>query len=354
MLVLLDPVRRVAVRWVNKAFARGRPEAGVLAGTLSTIAAGAHTPGAALEDAQGFLRTVLHMPGLEIVAAPAAAARIPAETVPGAGPAEETAARTALPLHWNGQVAGAVIATPRKGESHVHPADLRLLASLEPTLSLMVHDLMLTRDLESSRRTVLSAREEERRRIRQDLHDGLGPLLSGTAMTLQAAAAKPPGSPAVQGMLAEAREDLAQAVADIRILVDGLRPPILDDLGLIAAVQAILPESALAVTVTSEGNCRNLPAAVEVAALRIVAEALVNAARHAGAGSAHVDLRRTRARLHLSVADDGRWVPPSSARQGVGLESMHRRAQELGGRASISGGGAGTCVQAWLPLGEGA
>ncbi|AIY03269.1 hypothetical protein ART_3670 [Arthrobacter sp. PAMC 25486] len=231
-----------------------------------------------------------------------------------------------------------------------------MLAALEPSLALILHDLLLTQDLEVSRRSVLGAREEERRRIRRDLHDGLGPLLSGTAMTLQAAGAPTLEPPAVQELLAQARADLAQAVADIRVVVDGLRPPILDDLGLVAAVQAILPDSALAVTVTTQGNCKTLPAAVEVAALRIVAEALANAATHAKASAAQVELRVGDGKLHLSVADNGRWVPPSSLRKGVGLESMRQRAQELGGRAGIEvGDGAETCVRAWLPLtaGEG-
>lgn len=358
VLVLLDPVRRLALRWVNRAFARGRPDAGELAAELSAIASHAPTPRAALEDAQTLLRNTLHMPALELVAHGETAALPAAAALPGAAMLRESALSSlpvhSLPVHWNGVPAGAVVLAPRKGGVRVHPADLRLLAALEPALALMVHDLLLTQDLEASRRSVLGAREEERRRIRRDLHDGLGPLLSGTAMTLQAAGAASVDPPAVQELLAQARADLGQAVADIRVLVDGLRPPILDDLGLVAAVQAILPESALAVTVTTQGNCKNLPAAVEVAALRIVAEALANAARHAKASTAQVELRRTDAKLHLSVADDGRWAPPSSIRKGVGLESIRQRAQELGGRAKIEfGADTGTRVRAWLPLGEG-
>ncbi len=342
VLVLLDPVRRLALRWVNKAFSRGRPDPRELAGALSAIAAQAATPRAALDDAQTLLRTALRMPALELLAGRPDAGQLPdAALLPGD-----------LPVHWNGVPAGAVRAAPRKRERSVHPADLRLLSALEPALALLLHDLALTHDLEASRRSVLGAREEERRRIRRDLHDGLGPLLSGTAMTLQAAAAPSLDPPAVQELLGVAREDLGQAVADIRVLVDGLRPPILDDLGLVAAVQAVLPELALEVAVTADGNCKNLPAAVEVAALRIVAEALANAARHSQGSSAQVELRRTQARLHLSVADNGRWVPPSSIRAGLGLVSMRERAKELGGWLSVSSGESGTRVRAWLPLAD--
>ena len=346
VVVLLDPVRRLSVHWINRLFARGRPGAEELTGAISTIAAQAATPRDALEDCTALLRSTLHMPELEIRTGEEGAA-----TGAGSGADEfSSAAPRPLPLHWNGRKIGALAPAPRRGSARVQGADLRLLAALEPALALLLHDLQLTSELEASRGAVLGAREEERRRIRRDLHDGLGPLLAGTAMTLRAAAAGRSGG-AAQALLAQSGADLEQAIADIRLLVDGLRPPILDDLGLVAAVEAVLPESALAVTVTAQGDCRNLPAAVEVAVLRIAAEALTNAARHAKAGSAHVELRRTRARLHLSVVDDGQWVPPSSVRPGVGMESMRQRAQELGGRATIAPNGtSGTRVRAWLPL----
>ena len=346
VVILLDPVRRLALRWVNRIFSRGRPGPSALGSTISTIAAQASTPRAALEQSVAMLRGALHMPGLEVLAGP-----------------EDSASGMpdGIPLRWNGTAIGALVVAPRRGRTRVSSADSNLLTALEPTLALLVHDLVLTRDLEASRGDLLGAREEERRRIRRDLHDGLGPLLAGTAMTLQAAAGN--ARPAASGgnavahpfvaldLLAQARTDLAQAVSDIRVLVDGLRPPILDDRGLVAAIEAALPESALAVTVATTGNCRNLPAAVEVAALRIAAEALTNVAKHAGATAATVELHASETWLSVTVVDNGTWMPPSSARSGVGLGSMRQRAQELGGHTRITAnGGPGTRVRAWLPL----
>ncbi|RAN78153.1 hypothetical protein B5P43_17295 [Bacillus sp. SRB_336] len=345
--LLLNPARRAAERWVNRAFSRGRPDAARLSVEIQALARAAASPREAMEHATGLLRGRLHMPGLEWTAGQDAG---PAEKGPDGPPA-------IIALRWNGQPVGRVLVRPRRGSGTVSPADVRLVERLEPTLALMAHDLVLTRDLEASRTAVLTAREEERRRIRRDLHDGLGPLLAGTAMTLEAAQSHVAAGPdAAQQLLGEAAADLGQAVADIRTLVDGLRPASLDDLGLVAAIRATLPApvqpgAGPSLTVHTEGELRNLPAAVEVAALRIVQEALANTARHARAAHAAVVLSRTAGELHVTVADDGTWVPASDLHRGVGLESMRERARELGGRAEIGPAqGQGTRVSARLPL----
>lgn len=358
VVVLLDPVRRLALGWVNKIFARGRPSAAALARRISFYAAGAPSPRAALERTVAELRQSLHMPGLDLLA--------DVESASGQGATRCTSSQlapsnqpsrtgSALALHWNGAQVGVVVAVPRRGEHRVHSADLRLLCALEPTLAVVVHDLAVTAALEDSRRAEVTAREEERRRIRRDLHDGLGPLLAGTAMTLRAVSGSGHDPDVARDLLSQAQTDLSQAVGDIRVLVDGLRPPSLDDLGLVAAIQALLPEAALNLSVATQGNCAALPAAVEVAALRIVAEALTNTARHSGATTAAVGLDASDTRLRITVVDNGTWVAPSSVRAGIGLDSMRQRARELGGRATISPGaglvpGAGTRVRAWLPL----
>lgn len=377
VLVLLEPVRRFATRRVRVAFARGRPDAATLAGQISAVARDAGNPGAAVEATVELLRELLHMPGLRVAV----------------GGALETAlisaSSVALPLSWNAQPVGTVQVTPRKGSAHVAHRDVDLLVQLEPTLALVAHDFLLTLDLEESRRTIVNAREEERKRIRRDLHDGLGPLLAGAAMTMQAAQGKlvadVPAQTSVQQMLGQASADLSQAVADIRSLVDGLRPASLDDLGLVAAIHASLPESALPsdaltdasltdssltdasltdsglrLTVTTHGETSKLPAAIEVAALRIVQEALTNVVRHARASAVTVVLARAEGELHITVDDDGTWLPPSSGHSGVGLDSVRERASELGGHAEIgprrggrggTGGSAtGTRVHAILPL----
>ena len=151
----------------------------------------------------------------------------------------------------------------------------------------------MTADLQRARGELVAAREEERRRLRRDLHDGLGPALAGVAMRLDAAdtvvASDPDGARAI---LAGVRDDTREAIADIRRLVYGLRPPQLDELGLIGAVaeQAarVAPNGRPAVTIAAPDRLPPLPAAVEVAAYRIADEALTNVVRHANAGICQV------------------------------------------------------------------
>ena len=155
-------------------------------------------------------------------------------------------------------------------------------------------------------------------------------------------------------VLERATSYLREGVADVRRIVDDLRPAVLDDLGLAQAVreQAVrLGEHGLSVSVATEGDLAGLPAAAEVAAYRITAEAMTNVARHAGAGHLRVRLARVTDGIAIEVADDGRGLPDDLV-PGVGLGSMHQRAAELGGTCVVrSADGAGTTVEATIPVG---
>ncbi len=132
----------------------------------------------------------------------------------------------------------------------------------------------------------------------------------------------------------------------------GLRPPALDDLGLVDALRTTGPAASgeLAVAFTVEGELAGLPAAVEVAAYRIVQEALTNVVRHAGVGAAEVRLRAGAGALDLAVRDAGSGVP-AQRRAGVGTASMRERAEELGGTCTVSAAPeGGTLVAAHLPF----
>lgn len=207
--------------------------------------------------------------------------------------------------------------------------------------------------LQRSRERILAAAEEERRRLRHDLHDGLGPTLASLAMALDTARLTLGSRPAEQigPLLSDLRERLAAAVGDIRELVAGLRPPALDDLGLAGAVGGLADGmDGIMVEVKISGELTALPAAVEVAAYRIVQEALSNVRRHSLAASALVRLNRGPDALHLVVADPGTGLP-SGARDGVGLAAMRERAAEVGGVCTIGPRpGGGTAVVARLPL----
>jgi signal transduction histidine kinase len=218
------------------------------------------------------------------------------------------------------------------------------------------HLRRLTTDLQRSRERILASREEERRQLRNDLHDGLGPTLASLAMSLDAARITLAGEPErMDPLLAEVRDRLATAVGEIRDLAHGLRPPALDDLGLVAAIESFAEGCCERVDVRFDGESAGLPAAVEVAAYRIAQEALTNVRLHAPESIATVRLTRD-ADLHLMVADTGPGLA-DTARNGAqprprrGLAAMKEWAAEVGGSCAItSRNGGGTVVAVRLPL----
>lgn len=256
-----------------------------------------------------------------------------------------------LPLVYQKEVIGELVLAPRApGESFTN-ADRRLLADLARQAGIAAHAVRLTNDLQHSRERLVNAREEERLRIRRDLHDGLGPALASLTLKLDAARNLLRTNPAAADqLLLELRAQSQLAIGDIRRLVYDLRPPALDELGLVPALREHVRQlDGLRVRVDAPDELPPLPAAVEVAAYRIVMEAVTNVIRHAGARGCVVTLSLTDV-LEVRVEDDGRgW--PADTRPGVGLASMRERAAELGGTFSVGprpGGGA--CVEARLPL----
>jgi signal transduction histidine kinase len=211
----------------------------------------------------------------------------------------------------------------------------------------------------ASRRQLVMAREEERRRIRRDLHDGIGPMLA--AMTLKADLARDvlrEDPDAADLAIASLKEDTRSAIAEIRRLTRDLRPPALDDLGLAEAIRQRAAELSrgeaghrLEITVTTPGPLPALDAAAEVAAYRIALEAMTNVLRHTHAGRCEVRLE-VRGPLVVEIRDDGPGFPAGLA-PGVGLTSMRERCAELGGRLAIERTDDGwTVVRATLPLAD--
>jgi two-component system NarL family sensor kinase len=267
-----------------------------------------------------------------------------------------------LPLEYRGEAMGRLVVSPRGPSEPLTRADLRLLADLARQAGVAAHGVRLTQDLRSSRERLVTAREEERRRLRRDLHDGLGPALAGIALELGAARGLIERDPdAVRAQLLKLRDAVQEAIADIRRIAYDLRPPTLDEFGLVAAVreQAArlgaanndLPANGLRVAIETPAQLPPLPAAVEVAAYRIALEAITNVARHADATSCLVRIAAN-GELELEVSDDGRGTNGSGTK-GLGLVSMRERAEELGGSLTVGAGtgGRGTVVTATLPLG---
>jgi signal transduction histidine kinase len=265
-----------------------------------------------------------------------------------------------LALVYQGETIGhLLLATRARGES-MTPTDQRLLTDLLPQVGLAVHAARLTTDLQRvtidlqrSRERLVVAREEERRRLRRDLHDGLGPQLASQALTLTAASKLlRQDADATEALLLDARHHAQEAITDIRRVIYALRPPSLDDLGLLGALreQAVhYQASGVQITIQAPATLGSLPAAVEVACFRIAQEALTNVVRHARARTCVVTLAVEDV-VSLEVIDDGGGVPEEHP-VGVGLTSMRERAAELGGTCVIEAApSGGTRVYTQLPL----
>ncbi len=262
----------------------------------------------------------------------------------------------AFPLTSQGVNVGALLVAPRAPGQSFSLADRRLLTSVAQRAGAAVETMRLAADLQRARERLVLAREEERRRLRRDLHDGLGPQLATLTLQLDTARNLLDSDPQRAGqVLAEVKAQTQAAIGDIRRLVHGLRPPALDQLGLVGALreQANALDAANGMNVVLEAplTLPALPAAVEVAAYRIVQEALTNAARHSQARRCTIWLCPDDA-LYVAVDDDGVGVP-DTVRAGVGLASMRERAEELGGALRIERRPqGGTRVIARLPLSE--
>lgn len=259
-----------------------------------------------------------------------------------------------VPIRYGEEVVGRLVLPDRGLRSMLSRRDQELLLDVVRQAAVAIRSARLAAELQASRERLVLDREEDRRRIRRDLHDGLGPVLGGVAMRLDAAGNALERDPATaRTMVERSRHDITEALADVRRLVHGLRPPALDDLGLLDALQQQaerMRSSELDVRVEADA-LPPLPAAVEVAAYRIASEALANMAKHARASRCTVRLDATAADLVVEVADDGVGIGPDVV-AGVGLGSLRDRAAELGGRTEITCPPAGgTVVRAWLPLG---
>jgi two-component system, NarL family, sensor kinase len=257
-----------------------------------------------------------------------------------------------VPLAYRGNPIGILHAAPRRTGEILSARDMQLLEDLARQVGIALHAARLGESLQLARERLVTAREEERRRIRRDLHDGLAPTLASVRMQLAAARRLVRDDPdGAARMLDELREDVRAATADIRRLVYDLRPPLLDEHGLLGALRdmdGVLEGCVL--TLALPGDLPPLPAAVEVAAYRIASEAVHNVAKHARASHCTLSLVVSQNALVLEISDDGQGLP-AEVSTGVGLVSMRERAAELGGSLTINPApGGGTCVAATLPL----
>ncbi len=269
-----------------------------------------------------------------------------------------------MPLTFHGERVGNMVVGKRSQRELTRP-DRIALAEVARHAGAAVYTARLTRDLRRSRDRLVRAREMERRRILHELHDGVGPTLAAVALGLDVSRRTVGDTTPTGELLGRLRDELQAAIVEIRRLAHGLRPPVLDRIGLIPAIREYAgalasrtagSESSLdGVTIVLEvpSSMPKLPAPVDVAAYRIICEALTNVTRHAKANSCAVRLWIDDD-LHIEVVDDGIGLPPGSSSAtngGVGLSSMRERATELGGECLVEADNdGGTRVFATLPL----
>jgi two-component system, NarL family, sensor kinase len=278
----------------------------------------------------------------------------------------ETEEQMELQLVYRGETVGLLLAGQRGAGEPFSPTDRRILENLARQAGPAVHAVQLTTELQNARMQLVTAREEERRRLRRDLHDGLGASLA--ALNLEAGVLRRTirsNPEKAETMADEIKADLRSTIEDIRRLVYELRPPTLDQLGLVAAVRAqaaqctrsVVKDDAdggppmLQIEVEAPEKLPPLPAAVEVAAFRIIQESLTNVVRHANARRCIVRIELSQA-LTVEVEDDGVGLHYSRHKNGgVGLLSMGERALELGGTFAVTPGKVGgSRVRAVLPV----
>jgi signal transduction histidine kinase len=284
------------------------------------------------------------------------------ETVASYG--KPTATPYAYPLTHQRAVIGHLLVARRAPDETFTAEEERLLQDVARQAGTALHALQLTGDLQRARQQIVTSREEERRRLRRDLHDGLGPSLAAQLLKIGSARALLAKRPEMTDkLLAQVEADIEGTLADVRRIVYDLRPPALDQLGLAGALRAYAAacesgeigdtQPDLMVQVDIPDELPPLPAAVEVAAYHIAREGLTNVVRHAQARHCTLQLvveDGENERLHLSIQDDGQGFA-EEARAGVGLTSMRERATELGGTCTVQANpGTGTRVTAVLPL----
>jgi signal transduction histidine kinase len=262
-----------------------------------------------------------------------------------------------LPLTYQTERVGELILAPRAAGESFSAADMKLINLIAQQAGNAAHTVQLNNDLRYSRERLVTAQEEERRRLRRDLHDGVGPTLASLSQRLDTAADLVNTNPeASVELLKDLKGQVKDSVAEIRRLVYALRPPVLDEFGLVSAIRELTAQytgpNGLQIGFDVTEPMPPLPAAVEVAAYRIVLEAFTNITKHAQASECQIKIRIENNSLLLEISDNGKGLP-AGYRAGIGFHSMRERTSELGGECRIENNhSGGTLVHARLPLGR--
>ncbi|MBN9101402.1 MULTISPECIES: sensor histidine kinase [unclassified Pseudonocardia] len=348
---VLQPGQRLAQRAVSRLLYGRRDEPYAVLTELGRHVGAMRDPLAVLPHIAATVVDALRVPyaGVRMLAADGTSSTV-AERGRWSGPPER------FPMVAHGEPVGELLVAPRRPGSRFSGAESRLLADLAGQAALAAEACRTAVALQGARDRLVLAREEERRRLRRDLHDGVASALVGTRMLAEVVRRLVPADGPAPQLLDDLAADIDGCTAEVRELIDGLRPAALDD-GLESALVGLtdrFADQGPTISITVRGALSELPAAVEVAAYRAVTEALTNIVKHAHAGTVSLLVHRDERHLEVRIADDGvgfRAVPLDTGRSGVGLSSIRGRVEELGGSSEISSGPSGTTVALLLPLG---
>jgi signal transduction histidine kinase len=345
LALLLAGVRERVQRTVDRALFGSRRDPYAVVDRLGRRVDAASGPLDALEQLTVELRAALRLPSVAVVP--------DADSLEPIRSGREVAGALEVPIAVHGRRIGVLRVGHRHAGERLRLEEQSVLNDAARRAGALLQAAALVTDLQQSRERIVAAREEERRRLRHDLHDGVGPQLAGLALQLESLERRLRDDPELTSRVQRLRDRLRETVGEVRRVVDDLRPPALDDVGLVGAVRehtaAFATGGALLVEVVAPQPLPALPAAVEVAAYRIVTEAVTNAVRHADPRVVAVTMSVEDGDLVLRVRDDGTGVQPDAV-PGVGLTSMEERAAEVGGTLLIDSGADGTTVTARLPM----
>lgn len=347
--VAAQPLRDRLQRWVNRLMFGDRDDPVTVLSRLGQRLEGPLMPNAILP---GLVETVA-----QTLKLPYAAIRLDGE--PAAVYGQPEGDLVSFPLVYQGDSIGQFSVAPRAPGEAFSGMDRHLLENIARQAGAAAHAVLMAQELQRARQRLVNALEDERRRLRRDLHDGLGPSLASQGLKLAAVRQMLDGQPEpAVALLDEVMAQTRATVEDVRRLVYGLRPPALDERGLAAAIRdhaAPADGAPIRIEVGElPAGLSPLPAAVEVAAYRIALEALTNSLRHAGASRCAVQFAPDKLgqaeALRMEIVDDGRGLQ-TGARMGIGLRSMHERAEELGGQLAIDANQpSGTRITVRLPV----
>ena len=349
--LVVSPLRVRLGRWVNQALYGDRDDPyAALTRVAGTVAARGLGDGAVAED----IRRALRSPCVRIERPDGHVVLVGDSSALAAGVVE-------VPVGRPGQAYGRLQVAVRGHGDRYSQGERRLLADIAGQISAALHEQSLADELQLSRERIVTAREEERQALRRALHDEVGPTMASVSLRAETArrllrGGSPDSQRAADPLLAAICADASSAAESLRAMAYDLRPPALDELGLVRALATrAAPTTDLQVTVhdttAEEPDRPPLSAAEEAALYRIAVAALDNAARHGRARHCTITLTRSDRQVEMILSDDGVGAP-SDLVPGVGISAMRERAAELGGTCAVTSGPSGTTVRATLPLGS--